>query len=389
MRVGRRVRAAVGRIGEPPHLPLVAVVPERGDVEVDRRAALPCLAGAVDAGHDHHAVGGSSGAVSLGRVVAALGGQRADEAPPHVDDVEREKTRRRAREPACDRRRQRAQHVDRGVDRRPEGVEDRAREPGHRVECSETAADGVVRAVAEPCCDVARAREHVAHERDARRAAVVAIVAVVTGRGRARRRELECGRQLAPLVGRGPRALGRWIGRGEAHHLGEVERAEQHHRVEVAVAEPEAEVQHAVAMVIAAVTLVGRAAGGGDRVAALDHVAGVHGDRRKEGVRRAETAGVDDGDVQRARDRAGERNLAAVGSPDRRTGAGGEVDAAMAGAVHRRRRRECPHDGAVDGTHPRAWARRVGPGWLVGARDVDGQGEDEGDDERGDEAPRR
>ena len=193
---------------------------------------------------------------------------------------------------------------------------------------------------------------------------------------------------LAPLVGRGPPALGRWIGRGEAHHLGEVERAEQHHRVEVAVAEPEAEVQHAVAMVIAAVTLVGRAAGGGDRVAALDHVAGVHGDRRKEGVRRAETAGVGDGDVQRARDRAGERNLAAVGGPDRhrgrrrsrrRDGRSRTPTSAPRMPARRGRRRDAPT----------AWARRVGPGWLVGARDVDGQGEDEGDDEHGDEAPRR
>ena len=144
----------------------------------------------------------------------------------------------------------------------------------------------------------------------------------------------DCNARRSP-AGR-PRGLGGVVRGHEVHELGEVVGAEQQHRVDVAVADAQPEVEHARrrgrSPAPPVVPDARRPGSTGWPVRTAD--------RREERVRGAQTAGVGDGDVQRAGDRTGEADDAVVGGAHGRARRGGEVDAAVAGAVVGARRLE-------------------------------------------------
>ena len=138
----------------------------------------------------------------------------------------------------------------------------------------------------------------------------------------------------------------RFFCRHEVHDLGQVDGAVQRHRVDVRVAVPQTEVQD------------GRVVIGAGPARGRDHVAALHGltapdcDRRDERVRRAQPAGMRDDDVQRACDRARERDFTRARGAYRRTRCRGEVDAEMAGRPLHNGLDERPRDRSGNGLHP-------------------------------------
>ena len=124
------------------------------------------------------------------------------------------------------------------------------------------------------------------------------------------------------------------VGRDEAHELGEVVGPEELHRVDVAVPDPQPEVEDGP-VVVAVVPVRHRWCR--RRRRARPTARARTDDAREERVRGAQPAGVGDGDVQRAGDAAREADHAVVGGAHRRARRGGEVGAAVPGAVDRRR----------------------------------------------------
>ena len=98
--------------------------------------------------------------------------------------------------------------------------------------------------------------------------------------------------EFSTFVGRRPRLLLRAVDRHEVDERREVGGFEQPHRIDVLVADPQPEVHHRT------VVIGSGTAGSADDVAACDGRAFAHRDGLQERVRGAESAGVDDGDVE-------------------------------------------------------------------------------------------
>ena len=150
-------------------------------------------------------------------------------------------------------------------------------------------------------------------------------------------------------------------GRGEMHHLCEVDGTEQQHRVDVFVTRAQAEVHDTGSVIRTGAT------GSTEHLSGRDALAAMDGDGGEERVRRTQPARVRDDDVQRTRDRPGDRHLARAGGPDRGTGRRPEIDAEMPGAVSMRRWCEGSCDRAGNGAHPVARRRMAPP--RTGARE--------------------
>ena len=260
------VAAAVVGVGEVPDLALGLVVAERVDVQVDGGPLVPCRPGAVDAGDDHHAVRGATGAVGSGRV-AAVGVDRVHEASADGDEVERDLPGRRARQRA----RGDAGASDRiaATRRGPPRSDRRAASLARSVVASRKSTPASTDSPAWspsqlPTSHTASTASPMNGRSVSQSSASVYAAPPAPGAWPGAGSRSEAWRSRCSTRRR-PCGLVWLVGRDEVHQLGEVVRTEELHRIDVAVTDAQPEVEHGPFVV--AVGRVGGAAGRAEHLA--------------------------------------------------------------------------------------------------------------------------
>ncbi len=329
-----RVRTAIGCVRE--RRDLTVAVADVCRVDLQRDAVLP--GAAVDAGHGHHRVPGATSALGLLRVVGAVG---AGASPRQESSTHRVEVRDG-----------RGQH---GT------VPEPARNP---TEPLGRMTDGRAQVSGDPC-----------HVAKGGADSIEQSATVVLGRDDhldPSRQVQRLGQRPALHLRRAEAALVRTVGGREADELREVGRHEQRHGIDVPLPHPQTKVQDA-RMITAA------AARSADHHAARYPLTAPDADGREERIRRPQTTGVRNHNVERAADASRERDLTRARGAHGSTARCDEIRAAMAGAVARCGCDEGPRQHAGDRAQPCAGHRTCGRGGgQRGAHDDQCDGERDG-----------
>ena len=226
------------------------MIAERGDIEIDGGASASrgtelLMPATTITRCGHPPVPSAGGASSLHSAVT-----RADEAPTHLDEVERSIAHGRAGERAAANAAGTASKRLQGRYRCSNGGDHVVRHTVERVQAREAGGNGVAGVITDPGGNVARAAHDIADQRDAGAASPVVVrsgggrVAHRAGHGKMQR-DREPRRSSASVHGDSSGRSAR-----EVHdERGEIDGPEEEHRVEVAVAEAQPEVED-VAVVV-------------------------------------------------------------------------------------------------------------------------------------------